>query len=154
MLYNRRKIFSCRQLSSLEEREKELLSKVETIRLLKGNLLKAQVDQIDKATRELNGHVRALRDFLNSANDLDFIKAKKVLPISPVRTGKLIITRSSSDTTAAYAQSATFIFLGPPFVVFPYESIKHGGSFFCFSGHGEKSRKQTQFGGLVPHDRT
>ncbi|XP_028966854.1 E3 ubiquitin-protein ligase TRIM71 [Galendromus occidentalis] len=75
-----------RQLSSLEEREKELLSKVETIRLLKGNLLKAQVDQIGKATRELNGHARALRDFLNSANDLDFIKAKKVLPMSPVRT--------------------------------------------------------------------
>ena len=82
---------SYRQLSSLEEREKELLSKVETIRLLKGNLLKAQVDQIDKATRELNGHARALRDFLNSANDLDFIKAKKVLPITPVRAGELII---------------------------------------------------------------
>ena len=88
----------CRQLSSLEEREKELLSKVETIRLLKGNLLKAQVDQIDKATRELNGHARALRDFLNSANDLDFIKAKKALPMSPVRAGELIITDSKSDS--------------------------------------------------------
>ncbi|OQR76395.1 tripartite motif-containing protein 71-like [Tropilaelaps mercedesae] len=69
-----------RQLSSLEEREKELLSKVESIRLLKGKLLKAQQEQIEQATLELGKHARALRDFLASASELDFVKATKLLP--------------------------------------------------------------------------
>lgn len=69
-----------RQLSSLEEREKELLSKVESIRLLKGKLLKAQQEQIEQATLELSKHARTLREFLASASELDFVKATKLLP--------------------------------------------------------------------------
>lgn len=73
-------IYNFRQLSTLEEREKELLSKVESIRLLKGKLLKAQQEQIEQATLELGKHARALRDFLASASELDFVKATKLLP--------------------------------------------------------------------------
>lgn len=67
-------------MSSLEEREKELLSKVESIRLLKGKLLKTQQEQIEQATLELGKYARALREFMSSASELDFVKASKVLP--------------------------------------------------------------------------
>lgn len=53
---------------------------MESIRLLKGKLLKAQQEQIEQATLELGKYARALRDFLASASELDFVKATKLLP--------------------------------------------------------------------------
>lgn len=101
------------------------------------------MDQIDKATRELNGHARALRDFLNSANDLDFIKAKKVLPISPVRAGELIIGLAFLASSKLLLVHRALGLL--PSIARTLPQISKLVQYVC--------SKQTQFGGLVPHDR-
>ena len=66
-------------LSALEEREKELLRRVEKIRQMKGKALHYQLEELRRGLLQLAASVETVEDNIRSGSDVDILKGKDTI---------------------------------------------------------------------------
>ncbi|XP_076068643.1 E3 ubiquitin-protein ligase TRIM71-like isoform X2 [Oratosquilla oratoria] len=89
-----------RHISALEDRERELLNKVEKIRQVKGKTLQDQIDDLSAALARLNHTVDTISSTMDSANHLELLKTRdKVLAeMNELRQVKNHLSPHEDDT--------------------------------------------------------